>query len=111
MRAGRKLSPAASSYCTWRLSLPPNLPKHEDELIVPAREGTLRVLRASRDAGIKRVVLNSSFAAIGYGHEEQKAPFNETNWTNLNGDVRLREIEDLGRTRGLRFRCHGRRQP
>src|ERR1700730_7626953 len=48
--------------------LPPNVPKHEDELIVPAREGTLRVLRAARDAGVKRVVLPSSFAAIGYGY-------------------------------------------
>lgn len=68
--------------------LPPNKPKHEDELIVPAREGTLRILRAARDAGVKRVVLTSSFGAIGYGHEEQKAPFDETNWTNLNsGDV------------------------
>ena len=47
---------------------PPNIPKHEDELIVPAREGALRVLRAARDAGVKRVVLTSSFAAIGYGH-------------------------------------------
>ncbi|MEY4578085.1 MAG: hypothetical protein RL701_2788 [Pseudomonadota bacterium] len=43
---------------------PPGVPKHEDELIVPAREGALRVLRASRDAGVKRVVLTSSFAAI-----------------------------------------------
>src|ERR1700731_2000366 len=49
--------------------LPPSVPKHEDDLIVPAREGTLRVLRASRSAGAKRVVLTSSFAAIGYGHE------------------------------------------
>jgi dihydroflavonol-4-reductase len=45
--------------------LPPNVPKDENELIVPAREGTLRVLRAARDAGVKRVVLTSSFAAIG----------------------------------------------
>jgi len=67
--------------------LPASVPKHEDELIVPAREGALRVLRAARDAGVKRVVLTSSFAAIGYGHEVQEAPFNETNWTNLNGDV------------------------
>ncbi|HEY2120540.1 MAG TPA: aldehyde reductase [Candidatus Acidoferrum sp.] len=66
--------------------LPPNVPKHEDELIVPAREGTLRVLRASRDAGIKRVVLTSSFAAIGYGQEVRSSPFNETDWTNPNGD-------------------------
>jgi nucleoside-diphosphate-sugar epimerase len=62
---------------------PPSIPQHDDELIVPAREGALRVLRASRDARVKRVVLTSSFAAIGYGHEPQKAPFNETNWTDL----------------------------
>jgi nucleoside-diphosphate-sugar epimerase len=68
---------------------PPNIPKHEDELVVPAREGSLRVLRASRDAGVKRVVLTSSFAAIGYGHSPQKTPFDETNWTDPNGeDVR-----------------------
>src|SRR6185295_9077852 len=59
---------------------PPNIPKHEDELIVPAREGALRVLRASRDAGVKRVVMTSSFAAIGYGHQQQMTPFNETSW-------------------------------
>jgi len=46
---------------------PANIPRHEDELIVPAREGALRVLRAARDAGVRRVVLTSSFAAIGYG--------------------------------------------
>ncbi len=64
---------------------PEKIPRHEDELIVPAREGALRVLRAARDAGVKRVVLTSSFAAIGYGHKPQAAPFNETDWTNLNG--------------------------
>lgn len=66
---------------------PLGVPKHEDELIVPAREGALRVLRASRDAGIKRVVLTSSFAAIGYGHPPQQAPFDETSWTDLNSDT------------------------
>jgi nucleoside-diphosphate-sugar epimerase len=65
---------------------PPNVPKHEDELIVPAREGTLRVLRASRDAGVKRVVLTSSFAAIGYGQKPKTTPFDETSWTDPNGD-------------------------
>ena len=68
---------------------PANVPKNEDELIVPAREGSLRVLRALRDAGVKRVVLTSSFAAIGYGQKPQTVPFNETNWTDPNGeDVR-----------------------
>jgi nucleoside-diphosphate-sugar epimerase len=64
---------------------PPTLPTHEDELIRPAREGTLRVLRAGRDAGVKRVVLTSSFAAIGYGHPPREEPFDETWWTNLDG--------------------------
>ncbi len=64
---------------------PPSIPTHEDELIVPAREGALRVLRAARGAGVKRVVLTSSFAAIGYGQAPRNAPFNETNWTDPNG--------------------------
>lgn len=61
---------------------PAKVPKHEDELIIPAREGTLRVLRASRDAGVKRVVQTSSFAAIGYGHKSRSTPFDETSWTD-----------------------------
>ncbi len=65
---------------------PPNVPKHEDEIIVPAREGALRVLRAARDAGVKRVVLTSSFAAIGYGVPVPSAPFDETSWTNVDGE-------------------------
>ena len=68
---------------------PASIPKRQDELIVPAREGALRVLRASRDAGVKRVVLTSSFAAIGYGKEPQQTPFDETSWTDPSGsDVR-----------------------
>ena len=61
---------------------PPGVPRHENELIVPAREGALRVLCAARDAGVRRVVLTSSFAAIGYGHAPQNAPFDETYWTD-----------------------------
>ncbi|HYG25974.1 MAG TPA: aldehyde reductase [Caulobacteraceae bacterium] len=62
---------------------PAATPRHEDELIVPAREGALRVLRAARDAGVKRVVLTSSYAAIGYGHPERARPFDESDWTNI----------------------------
>ncbi|MDZ4692704.1 aldehyde reductase [Terricaulis sp.] len=65
---------------------PPNIPKHEDEVIIPARDGALRVLKAARDAGVKRVVLTSSYAAIGYGQPQQSKPFDETNWTDPNGD-------------------------
>jgi len=61
---------------------PSGIPKHEDELIVPAREGALRVLKAARDAGVKRVVLTSSFAAVGYGQTPRETPFDETNWTD-----------------------------
>jgi len=62
---------------------PAGIPRHEDELIVPARDGALRVLRAARDAGVRRTVLTSSFAAIGYGHPEQQAPFDEAAWTRI----------------------------
>jgi len=65
-----------------------HVPKNEDEMIVPARDGTLRVLRAARDAGVKRVVLTSSSAAITYGRGPQPARFDETHWTDINrGDV------------------------
>jgi nucleoside-diphosphate-sugar epimerase len=78
---------AATAECDYVLHVaspfPTSVPKHEDELIRPALEGTLRVLRASRDAGVKRVVLTSSFAAIGYGHDPQQLPFTETTWTDL----------------------------
>ena len=62
---------------------PAGVPKHEDELIVPARDGALRVLRAAREAGVKRVVLTSSFAAIGYGHPDRSRPFTEESWTDV----------------------------
>ena len=62
---------------------PMNQPKDENDLIVPAREGALRVLRAARDAGVKRVVLTSSFAAIGYGLKHDGA-VDETSWTDSN---------------------------
>lgn len=64
---------------------PAAAPKDENELILPAREGTLRVLRAARDAGVQRVLLTSSFAAIGYGHSPKRtAPFTEDDWTDPN---------------------------
>jgi nucleoside-diphosphate-sugar epimerase len=61
-------------------------PANADEMIVPARDGTLRVLRAAREASVKRVVLTSSFTAIGYGHPPRQPPFDETVWTDLRGD-------------------------
>ncbi len=58
---------------------------NEDDLIVPAREGTLRVLRAARDAGVKRVVLTSAFHAVSWGHKHSGHTFTEKDWTVLGG--------------------------
>lgn len=80
---------AAVTGCDYVLHVaspfPQQAPDNEDELIVPARDGTLRVLRAARDAGAKRVVLTSSFAAIGYGHADYARVFDEEDWTDPNG--------------------------
>ncbi len=62
--------------------LPAAAPREEDELIVPAVQGSLRVLRAARAAGVRRVVLTSSFAAIGYGKPARSKPFDESDWTD-----------------------------
>jgi len=62
---------------------PTDAPKDENELILPARDGTLRVLRAAQKAGVKRVVLVSSTAAIISGHERENRAFNESDWTDI----------------------------
>ena len=61
---------------------PPVQPKDPDELIVPAREGTLRVLKAGFDAGARRVVVTSSVAAVRGGVESAPAPLTEADWTD-----------------------------
>jgi dihydroflavonol-4-reductase len=81
----------AASGCDYVMHvaspIPAHAPKHEDDLIVPARDGTLRVLRAARDAKAKRVVMTSTCGAVYYGHPPQEEPFDETSWTNLNGEM------------------------
>jgi nucleoside-diphosphate-sugar epimerase len=61
---------------------PTDAPKDENDLIIPARDGTLRVLRAAQKAGVKRVVLVSSVAAVLNGHERENRVFNESDWTD-----------------------------
>jgi dihydroflavonol-4-reductase len=62
---------------------PPAQPKDPDELIVPARDGALRVLGASLDAGVKRIVMTSSVAAVRHGRQpSDDAPYDETDWTD-----------------------------
>lgn len=58
-------------------------PADAHELIRQARDGTLRVLRAASDAGVRRTVLTSSFAAVGYGHPTRFEPFTEADWTDV----------------------------
>lgn len=62
---------------------PLDVPKHADELVIPAREGALRALRFARAAGARRFILTSSMAAIAYGHGKGRDIYNEADWTNL----------------------------
>nr|WP_062335238.1 aldehyde reductase [Herbidospora sakaeratensis] len=57
----------------------------ENAVIAPAVDGTLRVLRAARDAGVKRVVLTSAFHAVGFGHPPTDHVFTEEDWSVLDG--------------------------
>jgi dihydroflavonol-4-reductase len=81
----------AAAGCTYVLHVASPTPlkgyKHENEMIIPAREGVLRVLKAARDAGVKRVVFTSAFGAVGFGHKPRTTPFNETDWTPINDSI------------------------
>jgi dihydroflavonol-4-reductase len=76
----------AVSGCDFVLHLaspfPTEAPKDENELIIPARDGTLRLLRAAQKSGVRRVVVVSSLAAIVAGHERENREFNESDWTD-----------------------------
>ena len=63
--------------------IPAAPPKHEDDLIVPAREGTLRALRFAEAAGVRRFVQTSSMAAIAYGRSEKEYTVDESDWTDV----------------------------
>jgi dihydroflavonol-4-reductase len=65
--------------------LPSGPPKHEDDIIVPARDGTLRVLRAALGAGVERVVVTSSVAAVAYGGDRNGRRFTSADWSDLAG--------------------------
>jgi len=72
--------------CTYVLHLASPFPGPKDgngnEIIDPAREGTLRVLESARTAGVKRVVMTSSFAAVGYSRDPAGHVFTENDWTD-----------------------------
>jgi dihydroflavonol-4-reductase len=63
---------------------PASQPRDEQDLIRPAVQGTLRVMRAAAAAGVQRVVQTSSMVAVMYGHaHDRAAPFTEVDWTIL----------------------------
>ena len=62
-------------------------PENEDVFIKPAVEGTLRVLKACVDADVQKVVLTSSFAAVGYGHPREKEVYTEEDWSSVDGEI------------------------
>lgn len=68
--------------------LPTKPPRHKDELIVPARDGALHVLRAAVAERVERVVLTSSVAAVLYGHaRDGKRTYDESDWSQLTDAV------------------------
>lgn len=79
---------------------PPDSPKDEDELIVPARDGALRVLRAAHRANVERVVMTSSVAAVFYGRDRDHV-FSEADWS----DVQSRHIGAYEKSKTLAERA------
>ena len=66
--------------------IPATVPKNADELIIPARDGALRALKAAKAAGVKRVVMTSSMAACAYGWGDKRPnPITEEHWSQDNG--------------------------
>lgn len=75
----RYLQHTASPFVT-------DIPKDKMELIRPAVDGTTRALNAALKANVERIVLTSSMAAIGYGHDKARTkPFTAADWTDLEG--------------------------
>jgi nucleoside-diphosphate-sugar epimerase len=81
---------------------PSTVPRNDDELVRPARDGALRVLVAARAAGVKRVVMTSSIAAITGGHRERSAPFTEADWTD---ETNLAATSAYGRSKTIAERA------
>lgn len=65
---------------------PKIMPRNENDLIIPARDGNINILSAAAECKVKRVVITSSGAAVQYGQapEQRRKVFDETDWTDLN---------------------------
>lgn len=95
--------------------LPSGRSRSDDDLVRPARDGALRVLTAARSAGVKRVVMTSSIAAIAYGHGSRQTPFTEADWSD---DTNLADTSAYERSKTIAERAawawmkqHGTQRP
>lgn len=82
--------------------LPTGRSRSDDELVRPARDGALRVLAAARAAGVKRVVMTSSIAAIAYGHSLRRRSFTEADWSD---DTNLADTSAYERSKTIAERA------
>lgn len=58
------------------------IPKDEKEAVRPAVEGIVRILKAARNAGVKRVVMTSNFGAVGFSNKNPNTATTEADWTD-----------------------------
>ncbi|MBC6113000.1 SDR family oxidoreductase [Pedobacter fastidiosus] len=78
-----------------------DIPKDENEAIRPAVEGIVRILKAAKNAGVKRVVMTSSFGAVGFSHTNKNTQTTEADWTDPN----LKGLSTYEKSKGLSERA------
>ncbi|MCA0455301.1 MAG: aldehyde reductase [Chloroflexi bacterium] len=66
---------------------PATRPDDGDAMVKMAVDGVLRVMKAAKAAGVKRVVLTSASGAVIAGHKSHPALFTEADWTDLSGNI------------------------
>ncbi|MVM29014.1 NAD-dependent epimerase/dehydratase family protein [Spirosoma sp. HMF4905] len=95
----------AMKDCTYVLSVASpvffDIPNDENEAMRPAIEGILRVLKFAKSAGIKRVVMTSSFGALGFSHTDKNTETTEADWTDPN----LKGLSAYEKSKGLSERA------
>lgn len=77
---------AAVKGCDYVLSVasPFMSPKDENEVIRPAVEGIMRILKAARNADVQRVVMTGNFGAVGFSNKNRNHVTTEADWTDPN---------------------------
>lgn len=83
--------PEAVAGCDFVLHVASPTLRHgvvsEADMVSTAVQGVLRVLRAARDARVRRVVLTSASGAVMYGQPPRTTPFTESDWTDVEADI------------------------